>query len=224
MEKVKVDVRACSKEHIKCPVCRGPHPANSEGGTIMRLLSLFFLFILLASSVNAKDIADVNVPDKITAEDGLTLHLNGAGIRSKLFFKIYIAELYVQHPTSDAAKLISDEGRKRMVMHFIYDELGKEKLVDAWNEGFQANTDQKQLSVLQGRISQFNSMFDTVKKGDEIILDFIPEKGTKVTLRNEVKGVVPGKDFNDALLSIWLGKEPVTPELRKELLDYTGKQ
>lgn len=109
-------------------------------------------------------------------------------------------------------------------MHFIYDELGKEKLVEAWNEGFQANTDPKQLALLQARITQFNSMFDNVKKGDEILLDFIPEQGTRVTIRNQVKGVVPGKDFNDALLLIWLGKEPVSSELRKELLNYTGGQ
>ena len=197
---------------------------NHNGGTVMRIFSFLFLFILLASSVGAREIADVNVPEKITLGDGVTLHLNGAGVRSKLFFKIYIAELYMQHPASDTVKLIGDGGQKRMVMHFIYDELGKEKLVEAWNEGFRANTDQKQLDLLQARITQFNSMFDNVKKGDEIFLDFIPEKGTQVMIRNQVKGVVPGKDFNDALLSIWLGKEPVSPELRKELLDYTGLQ
>jgi len=111
-----------------------------------------------------------------------------------------------------------------MVLHFIYEELGKEKLVEAWNEGFHANTDQKQLALLQVRITQFNAMFDNVKKGDEIILDFIPEKGTQVTVRNQVKGVVPGKEFNDALLLIWLGKEPISPELRNELLNYSGGQ
>ena len=188
----------------------------------MRIFS--FLFLFLTSFVNARENADVNVPEKITVGDGVTLQLNGAGIRSKVFFKIYIAELYMQHPTADSARLISNQGWKRMVMHFIYDELGKEKLVEAWNEGFQANTDPKQLALLQARITQFNSMFDNVKKGDEILLDFIPEQGTRVTIRNQVKGVVPGKDFNDALLLIWLGKEPVSSELRKELLNYTGGQ
>jgi len=197
---------------------------NSKGGMAMRIFSFLFLFLFLTSFVNARENADVNVPEKITVGDGVTLQLNGAGIRSKVFFKIYIAELYMQHPTADSARLISNQGWKRMVMHFIYDELGKEKLVEAWNEGFQANTDPKQLALLQARITQFNSMFDNVKKGDEILLDFIPEQGTRVTIRNQVKGVVPGKDFNDALLLIWLGKEPVSSELRKELLNYTGGQ
>jgi hypothetical protein len=188
----------------------------------MRIFSFLFLFVLLASSVSAREIADVNVPETLTGGDGVMLHLNGAGIRSKFFFKIYIAELYMQHPTSDVVKLLSDDGQKRMVMHFIYEELSKEKLTEAWDEGFRANTDQKQLALLQTRITQFNGLFDSVKKGDEIALDYTSEKGTQVSIRNQVKGVVPGKDFNDALLAIWLGKEPVTPELRKELLDYTG--
>ena len=188
----------------------------------MRIFSFLFLFVLLASSVSAREIADVAVPETLTGADGVMLHLNGAGIRAKFFFKIYIAELYMQNPTSDVVKLLGDDGQKRMVMHFIYDEVSKEKLTEGWDEGFQANTDQKQLALLQARITRFNGLFDTVKKGDEIALDYTPGKGTQVSIRNQVKGVVPGKDFNDALLAIWLGKEPVTTELKKELLDFTG--
>jgi hypothetical protein len=188
----------------------------------MRIFCILFLLVSLAVPAPARDIADVNVPENVSAENGTSLHLNGAGIRNKLFFKIYIAELYMQHPSSDIAKVIADEGQKRVVMHFLYDELGKEKLVEAWNEGFHANVDQQQLTALQPRINQFNAMFDNVKKGDEIILDYFPGKGTQVSIRNQVKGLVPGKDFNDALLAIWLGKEPVSAELRKELSDYSG--
>jgi len=190
----------------------------------MRIFCFLFLLVSLASQVNAREIAAVNVPEELTASDGAALHLNGAGIRYKLFFKIYIAGLYLQHPSSDVSKVIGDEGQKRVVMHFLYDEVGKDKLIEAWNEGFHANTNQQQLTSLQAGISQFNSMFDNVKKGDDIFLDFIPGKGTQVTIRNQVKGIVSGKDFNDALLTIWLGKEPVSPELRKELLDYSEKK
>lgn len=189
----------------------------------MRIFCFLFLLVSLVSPVNARDIADLNVPEDLTVENGVVLHLNGAGIRNKLFFKIYIAELYMQNPSSDVVKVIGDEGQKRVVMHFLYDEVAKDKLVEAWNEGFHANTDQQQLAILQIRINQFNSMFDNVKKGDEVFLDYISGKGTQVTIRNQVKGVVTGKDFNDALLAIWLGKEPISAELRKELLNYSIK-
>ena len=188
----------------------------------MRILCLVFLFVSLAATASTREIADVTIPATLAAGEGVTLHLNGAGIRSKFFFQIYIAELYMEHPTSDSASVIGDEGRKRIVMHFLYEELSKDKLIEAWDEGFRANADPRQLALLQTRIAEFNALFDRVRKGDEISLDYNPATGTEVTIRNQVKGVIPGKDFNDALLGIWLGKEPVSPELRKELLDYTG--
>jgi hypothetical protein len=190
----------------------------------MRILSLVFLFVFLAGTAGAREIADVKIPATVAAGEGVTLRLNGAGIRSKFLFQIYIAELYMDHPSSDSASVIGDEGRKRMVMHFLYEELSKDKLTEAWDEGFRANTSPQQLALLQTRIAEFNAMFDSVRKGDEISLEYIPGKGTEVKIRNQVKGVIPGKDFNDALLGIWLGKEPVSQDLRKELLNYTGAQ
>jgi len=103
-------------------------------------------------------------------------------------------------------------------MHFVYSEVDKDKLVEGWNEGFHGNLSPQQFAALQDKINRFNGMFDTVKSGDEIFLDYIPGKGTEVRIRGQKKGVIAGKDFNDALLAIWLGKEPVSDELRQELL------
>jgi hypothetical protein len=61
-------------------------------------------------------------------------------------------------------------------------------------------------------------MFSTMHKGDTALLEYIPGKGVVVTVKGEEKGVVPGADFARALLSIWLGSEPVTGSLKKALL------
>ncbi len=190
----------------------------------MRIVSVLLLLFLVSTPVFAREIAGVNVPEQITAGDGTVLHLNGAGIRYKFFFKIYVAGLYMQHPATDAGKVIGDEGRKRVLMHFIYDEVGRKDLTDAWDEGFTANLSPQQLAALQDRIKDFNALFDTVKGGEEITLDYIPGKGTRVLIRGRIKGVIPGKDFNDALLAIWLGREPVTDRLKKELLGSSEKK
>jgi hypothetical protein len=184
----------------------------------MRIINVLVLLALFSTPVFARTVADVNVPEMITVGNGVHLQLNGAGIRYKFFFKIYIAELYVEHPTTDAHKVIADEGRKRVVMHFLYHKVTKEDLNDAWNEDFKANLNQLQFAALKERIKQFNSMFETVKSGDDILLDYIPGTGTEVTIQGQAKGIVPGKDFNDALLSVWLGKKPISEDLRKELL------
>jgi len=184
----------------------------------MRIINVLMLIVLFSTPVFAREIADVKIPELVTVGEGMALHLNGAGIRYKFFFKIYIAELYMEHPATDVQKVIKDDGRKRVVMHFVYSEVDKDKLVEGWNEGFHGNLSPQQFAALQDKINRFNGMFDTVKSGDEIFLDYIPGIGTEVRIRGQKKGVIAGKDFNDALLAIWLGKEPVSDELRQELL------
>ncbi len=100
-------------------------------------------------------------------------------------------------------------------MHFLYDEVGKDKLIDGWNEGFAGNTKADEMAKLQEKIDQFNAMFDDAKN-DTVVLDFVPDQGTVVTIADQEKGVIPGKDFNDALLRIWLGDKPVTQGLKEK--------
>jgi hypothetical protein len=185
----------------------------------MRYLVLCCL-LLSSFSVNAKEIAGVMMQETMQTEDGVLLHLNGAGIRSKFFFDIYIAQLYLEHPSNVAKEVIENQGRKRMIMHFLYDEVEKDKLTEGWNEGFADNTPADEVAKLQERIDQFNAMFVDVKKNDIIVLDFFPNQGTVVTIAKQEKGVISGKDFNDALLRIWLGEKPVTKGLKEKLLGY----
>lgn len=166
----------------------------------------------------AKEIASVEMVEELTQADGTMLRLNGAGVRSKFFFKIYVAALYLEDNSSEASVVLGDDGGKRLVMHFLYDEVEKDDLVEAWNDGFEENGTPAQLAELSDRITAFNALFDTVKSGDRIILDYIPETGTSVAIRGEQKGLIEGKPFNDLLLSIWLGEEPVGEDLRDNLL------
>ena len=172
------------------------------------------LIILCSFTTNALEIEGIHIPETLRSD----LQLNGAGVRSKFFFKIYIAELYLQHPSTKSQEILDTPGRKRMTMHIIYDEVGKEKLIDGWNDGFTGNLTSDQLKALAPRIKKFNELFVDVRKGEEIILDYTPDLGTTVTIAGNNKGTIKGADFNRALLSIWLGDEPVGDDLRNSLL------
>lgn len=188
----------------------------------MRNVFLVCFCLLFALPAAALEIAGVKVPESVKTDSGVALSLNGAGIRSKFVFDIYVAQLYLEHPASEAKGVIAIDGCKRMVMHFLYDKVEKEKLTDGWNEGFIGNNSPEQLKGLQQRIDQFNALFTDARKGEEIILDYTPTGGTKVNIAGVEKGVIPGKDFNDAMLSIWLGEKPVSKDLKAKLLG-TGK-
>jgi len=186
----------------------------------MRKLLVVLVTLFLVSPAWSKNIAGVEVAESISNPDGVTLTLNGAGIRKKLFFKIYVAALYLEKGVNDAQAVIGDPGAKRIVMHFIYDEVGKDKIIDGWKEGFAANVDAEKLEKLKPRLASFNTMFDQdMMEGDVITFDYLPGKGTQVKVKGEEKGTIEGEDFQQALLSVWLGKEPVSSDLRSDLLN-----
>ena len=179
----------------------------------------FILMLIFMLPAHARTIVGIDFDESMRLADyGQSLKLNGLGVRYKFFFKIYIAALYVERMTEDANKVLTDTGAKRMVMHFLYDEVSRDKLIDAWNEGFEGNLSEAQLQRLSSRIEQFNDLFTTVVTGDVVVLDFIPGIGTRMMLNDVEQGVIQGDDFNRALLSIWLGQQPVTDELKNALL------
>jgi len=187
-----------------------------------RLLQLLMgLFLCLSLNVNlaAREIADVKLIEQITVEaiDDI-LKLNGAGIRTKFFFKIYVGALYLPEKQNSAQAILKSAKANRVLMHFLYDEVEKKKLVDAWVEGFEDNVDAKTFSALKDRLNKFNQMFSDMHKGDVVLLDYIPGKGTRVMIKGDVKGTIEGDDFNRALLSVWLGEEPVTEALKDAML------
>ena len=183
-----------------------------------KLIVLAMLCGVIGSPAVAKEIAGVTIDEQITQTNGTVLQLNGAGIRSKFVVKVYIAMLYLENPGSDRDQVISDPGAKQLIMHFLYKEVDKDALVEAWNDGFNGNGTAEQLDALKAEIAEFNGLFETVKKGDRIVLDYVPDKGTTVSINAAEKGTIAGKEFNDLLLSIWLGDKPVGEKLREALL------
>ena len=180
---------------------------------------LAFLLVFSSGATNAREFDDIRFTDRVTIPGSQqTLQLNGIGYRNKFFFKIYIGALYTVSRAKTPDEVLSQAGPKRLLMHFLYSEVSREKLVDAWNEGFEENTPAGDLAKLRKRIDQFNAMFPTLHSGDEVLLDYIPDKGTVVTIKGETKGVIKGEDFNRALLNIWLGKEPADSSLKEALL------
>lgn len=183
-----------------------------------RMFAQIALLALISSSAAALEMAGVSIEEQVSQEDGTVLQFNGAGIRSKFVFKVYLAMLYLENPGSDRDQVMADPGARRLIMHFLYKEVSRDDLVEAWNAGFSNNGTPAQLELLSAEIERFNSMFDTVKEGDRIILDYVPGTGTIVTVASVEKGTIAGKDFNDLLLAIWLGDKPVGEKLRDALL------
>jgi hypothetical protein len=185
----------------------------------MRNLIVMLVFILSVSAVSAREVAGIELPEQVTLETmEAPLLLNGAGIRKKFFFSIYLASLYLPSRTSEVGAIIGIDQASRVQMDMLYSEVAREKLVAAWNDGFEANHSPEELAPLKERVERFNSMFETLVAGDQVMIDYLPGTGTGVTINGTLRGVIPGHDFNQALLKIWLGESPVSKSLKKDLL------
>ena len=185
----------------------------------LKLLTGMCLMLSVAM-VHALEFKDIHVADKvILGGENDEIKLNGVGMRTKFFFDIYVGALYLKRAENTSEGVLSQNAPKRLAMHFVYDEVAVEKLVAGWNEGFESNLSDEQLVSLAERINTFNAMFESAHAGDEILLDYLPEQGTRVTIKGEVKGLIEGKDFNDALLNIWLGDEPADEDLKEAMLN-----
>ncbi len=103
-----------------------------------------------------------------------------------------------------------------MRLHILRSLKG-EKLSAAISEGFERNS-KDQIPKLASRLEKLKQMIPDVAENDVILFAFLPDKGVRVTVRGTERGTIEGRDFADALLSIWLGPDPVQEDLKKALL------
>lgn len=164
----------------------------------------------------ARELHGVKAAETITA-GGKELKLNGLGLRKKAFFKVYVAALYLESTSKDAAAILAADGVRRVEMTMLRD-LDKGKIVDAVKDGFKKTAGEAGMPKLQERLDKFTAAIPDLKEGEKLTLMYVPGTGTSVTGGSGAAMSVEGKDFADALFSVWLGKEPVSESLRDGML------
>ena len=187
--------------------------------SIRSVLVAWILLCGAALSAFAAEVEGVKLADKVEL-GGSELTLNGAGVRTRVFFKIYVGALYLQKKTGSADAVLGDAGAKRIALHMLRD-LEAEQLFSALNEGLKKNHAPGELARLEPQVKQLEGIFNAVKaakSGDVILLDYLPGAGTRVTVRGDDKGTIAGEEFNRALLRIWLGEQPADAALKKAML------
>ena len=184
-------------------------------------LLVFVLSAFISISAAAAEIEGVKLADKLRVSDaGPELILNGAGVRTRVFFKVYVGALYLQKKENATDAVLADAGPKRVAMHLLRD-LTAEQLFSALNDGLKNNHTPEQLAKLGPQLKQLEDVFNAVKaakNGDVILLDYLPGAGTRVIVRGDDRGTIPGEEFNRALLRIWLGNQPADASLKKAML------
>lgn len=182
-----------------------------------RTFILASLSLLLSLPVLAAEVGGVKLDDKISL-GGKELVLNGAGIRTKLVFKVYVASLYLPAKAGDLAGVLAANPR-RVQLNLLRD-LSADELAGALADGIKDTSSAEQAAAVKAQTEQMLSIMKSVgqaKTGDVVTMDFVGGE-TRIAFNGQAKGAIGGDAFNAALLRIWLADKPVQPDLRKAML------
>jgi len=171
----------------------------------------------LAPVTLAAEVGGVKLDDKVSM-GAQELVLNGAGVRTRVVFKVYVASLYLPQKAADLAGVLA-KGPRRIQLNLLR-TLSADQLVDALNEGLVENNTAAELAAVKSQTDQLATImkaFKEVKEKDVVTLDFV-DGSTRVGLNGDAKGSIPGDAFNQALTKVWLGDKPVQADLKKSLL------
>lgn len=181
---------------------------------------LLLLPALLAGAwgaARAVEVAGVEVPETVTV-DGTRLVLNGAGVRRKLFVKVYVGALYLPRPRRDPAAIVAADEPQRVEMRILYRRIGVRRLRESWEEGLRRNHPPERLADLRPAIERYYATLRPVRRGDVVTLTYRPGVGTEVAVNGEVADVIPGRGLFAALLGVWLGPRPPDEALKAAML------
>lgn len=198
-------------------------PITQRLATASLLLALAFAPALVGATTT--DLAGVKIEDRQTVA-GSPLVLNGAGIRYKAVFKVYTAALYLTNPATTPDEALAMPGPKRVAITMLRDidsaELGK-----LFSRSMEDNMDRAAFSKLVPGVLRMGQMFSShkqLKTGEMLLIDWVPGVGTVITVKGKVEGE-PFKEpeFFNALMRIWLGKNPADWQLKDALLGQPKK-
>jgi Chalcone isomerase-like len=164
--------------------------------------------------VQANDVAALTMPEVVTAH-GRTLTLNGMGVGTKVFVRVYIIGFYLETKTTDARTAIAVNEAKRISLIMVRD-VSRQQFVQAVEKGMVRNSGAA-MPALRGRLDLLERALPALQKGNVLDFTYLPGTGT-IVRGNGRELTIPGKDFADALLSIWLGPDAANRTLRQDLL------
>jgi len=184
---------------------------------------VFRTLVLLVAlgSAQAAELEGVKLEDKIQV-DGQVLELNGMGIRTRMFFKVYVAGLYLPRKVSDAQRAIEVSGAKRIVLVMMRDATA-DQFCESIQDGMERNNPPADIERVRAQTEALFAKIRAVgeaRAGMRIVLDYAPSaSATTLFVDGAPQGApMPGEAFFQALLRIWLGERPGQPDLKRALL------
>ena len=163
------------------------------------------------------DVGGVKLDDKV-AVGGQDLVLNGAGIRSKLMFKVYVGALYLPAKSASLDAVLGKAPRR--VQLTLLRDLSADDLVGALVEGLENNNSAVEMAAIKAADRPDGRADEGHRPGQDrsvVTIDFVDGRRAWATAAKAL-GAIPGAPFNAALMRVWLGDKPAQADLKKAML------
>jgi hypothetical protein len=176
---------------------------------------------LIPFSVWSAELEGVKLDDRVHV-DGQALELNGMALRTRYYFKVYVAGLYLPAKVTSASRAIDGDGAKRIVLVMMRDATA-DQFCESLDIGLSINHTPEELERIRPQTEQLFSKIRAIgeaRQGTRIVLDFAPSKQSTTLVVDGVQQGAPmaGAEFFRSLLRIWLGERPAQTDLKRLLL------
>ena len=182
------------------------------------------LALAVISSAQAVEVSGVRLDDTVQAAN-TSLKFNGAGVRYKVFFKVYIAALYLSESKNTTEGILALSGPKQINLSMLRD-VSSDSLGQAFLDGLKRNSDKAERSKFLDQFLKLGQLFASVpelKKGEVLSIQWLPSVGTNIFINvKRIGETFPDEAFFNALLKIWLGENPVDAKLKDQMLGITA--
>ena len=170
----------------------------------------------------AAELEGVGLEDRVQV-DGQRLQLNGIALRTRMvFFKVYVAGLYLAERVSTAPAALQAKGAKRINLVMVR-EAEADQFVESILTGLRRNHSEAEMERLRTQTDELMAMIrkaGVARVGMSIVLDYAPSQdGTTLFIDGKPAGKpMAGEEFFRSLMRIWLGENPAQEDLKKALL------
>lgn len=158
--------------------------------------------------------------------EGHDLTLNGTGVAYRALVKLYTVGLYLPAKAHQTQAVLAQTGPKQLRFVLLrgmrVDEVGK--LI---TRGIEQNCTRQEFFSLIPAIRAMGEQFAHLKRlqaQDVFTITYTPDQGTVFLVNDgQVGAAISDPRFFPAVLKVWLGEQPATPDLKNALLDQKAQ-
>lgn len=169
------------------------------------------------------DVVGVNYPGAMRVE-GISLVLNGSGVNYRGMAKQYTMALYTPQKSTHVESVMAGYNTPLQFRFVMLQSMRVDELGMTITRGIEANSSRDEFFKLIPSIRLMGEVFSRIKRldaGDTLSIEYVPKRGTLFLVNEQPAGLpIAEPSFFPALSRVWLGKKPVTQDLKDALLDF----